>query len=122
MLQDVTEGRELFSNIGLNPDATVRRQTVQSIAAITKRSGRVRQYTLKCTFLPPKAKEEAKQSSTARARTCQIVGYIYFRIYDGHHDDSGDAQSPPRKTQELAGSTWSYIVVSHLKVDSAHKR
>ncbi|CAE8741360.1 unnamed protein product [Polarella glacialis] len=74
---------ELFSQIGLNPDASTRRNTIKSIAQSTVRRGPTRHYTLKCLYMPPIL---PAQTGTARTRTFEVVGYVYFRVVDGERE------------------------------------
>eukprot|EP00930_Biecheleria_cincta_P002985 TRINITY_DN103929_c0_g1_i1.p1 TRINITY_DN103929_c0_g1~~TRINITY_DN103929_c0_g1_i1.p1 ORF type:complete len:549 (+),score=81.22 TRINITY_DN103929_c0_g1_i1:28-1674(+) len=107
---------EIFSQIGLDQDPTVRRNTIRSIAQYVRRKGPTRHVTLKCVYLPSSGNGSGKVSGAAKSRTQQVVGYIYFRVVDGERQSDGDQQAA------LCPKGSGHIVVSHLKVERNHQR
>lgn len=117
---------ELWSQIGLNPDAAQRRSTIHSITKVASHSGK-RHYTLKCLHMPPNLQ---RRTGAPRAKECCVVGYVYFKICEGDREESAGARGA-RAGAEAAGaeagdqgaqSTRAHIVVSHLKVNAEHQR
>mmetsp|Transcript_14959 Transcript_14959/g.35016 ORF Transcript_14959/g.35016 Transcript_14959/m.35016 type:complete len:513 (+) Transcript_14959:83-1621(+) len=101
-----TDG-ELFEQIGLNPDARIRQETIKSIAQAGSQTGPVKHFTVSCHFLPENPKD---LKGSARARTHETVGYVYFRVCNGSRDD-----------EEVAPNVG-HIVVSHIKVNHKHQK
>eukprot|EP00929_Paragymnodinium_shiwhaense_P006786 TRINITY_DN110747_c0_g1_i1.p1 TRINITY_DN110747_c0_g1~~TRINITY_DN110747_c0_g1_i1.p1 ORF type:complete len:616 (+),score=139.99 TRINITY_DN110747_c0_g1_i1:124-1971(+) len=66
----------LFEQIGLNPCADTRRNTIVQIASTSVRVKResVRHYTLKC---------QAVTADSEGNKSKRLVGYVYFRIVNG---------------------------------------
>lgn len=123
---------QFFDQIGLNPDPVARSSTIRSIALRTPcggcsrgsgappQRGPVRHYTLVCTHLPDNRKGT---SGSARARSFQVAGYVYFKVVDGSRDDDAedeDSDSSAEPADDL--QTQFHIVISHLKVSRIHQR
>ncbi|CAK0874767.1 unnamed protein product [Prorocentrum cordatum] len=92
MLGSALSEAELWNQVGLNPDATTRRNTIRSITQVTPgtpRSGKVRHYTVKCVHMPP---NPDRVTGTPRNKTHRVVGYVYFRICEGDREDGAGAR------------------------------
>jgi len=110
-------GIDLFEQIGLNPDPRVRLATVKSIAAAGHQNGAVKHYTVSCYHLPENARD---QQGSARARSYETVGYVYFRICHGVKGEDDEETLSQQKGKPL--SNIGYIVISHIKVARSHQK
>jgi hypothetical protein len=81
---------DLFDQIGLNPDYRVRQETIKSIAQAGPQSGQVKHYTISCNYMPENSKE---LKGSARARTYDTVGYVYFRMCNGVREEDDEHSS-----------------------------
>mmetsp|Transcript_28721 Transcript_28721/g.89313 ORF Transcript_28721/g.89313 Transcript_28721/m.89313 type:complete len:537 (-) Transcript_28721:374-1984(-) len=114
---------DLYEQIGLNPDSRVRQETIKSIAQASTQTGPVKHFTVSCHYLPENAKEI---KGTARARTCETVGYVYFRVCQGLREEDEDAdadkQRYPTRGKDKAAANVGHIVISHIKVSRHHQK
>lgn len=115
---------DLFEQIGLNPDARVRQETIKSIAAAGTQTGPVKHFTISCLYLPENPKD---LKGTARARTCETVGYVYFRVCLGLREDDEDTaeketQKHQTRSKDKASANFGHIVISHIKVSRLHQK
>jgi len=117
---------DLFEQIGLNPDARVRQETIKSIAQAGTQTGPVKHFTISCHYLPENPKD---LKGTARARTCETVGYVYFRVCQGLREDDEDAEAAEKPNQkhqtrskDKAAANIGHIVISHIKVSRQHQK
>jgi ribosomal protein S18 acetylase RimI-like enzyme len=111
-------GTDLYEQIGLNPDPSVRLATVKSIASAGHQNGAVKHYTVSCYFLPENARD---QQGSARARSYETVGYVYFRICHGEKGDD-DEETTLAKQKGKPLSNIGHIVISHIKVAKSHQK
>eukprot|EP00927_Polykrikos_kofoidii_P073305 TRINITY_DN69350_c0_g1_i1.p1 TRINITY_DN69350_c0_g1~~TRINITY_DN69350_c0_g1_i1.p1 ORF type:complete len:580 (-),score=80.48 TRINITY_DN69350_c0_g1_i1:204-1865(-) len=132
MLLEHLPDAEFWNQVGVNPDAAVRNATIRSIALTTAggnhargsgarpQCGPVRHYTLVCRYM----RENRKGiSGSARARSFQAVGYVYFKVVDGtRNDDSEDENSDSGAETLEPDPTQFHIVISHIKVGREHQR
>lgn len=91
---------DLFDQIGLNPDHRVRQDTIKSIAQAGPQSGQVKHYTISCHYMPENSKD---LRGSARARTYDTVGYVYFRMCNGVREEDDEPlqqTSPPLLPQQ----------------------
>jgi len=117
MFSDTLSDAEFFNQIGLNPDAEVRKSTVKWIAQGVPQSAPLRHYTLACIYMPDNPRGT---SGTARARSHQVVGYTYFKILDGVRKES-DEESPSSPSAAPGQAKVGYVVISHIKVAREHQ-
>lgn len=118
ILGDGISDQELFKQIGLNPSASVRRDTIRHIAGAGPQSGKVRHYTLSCHCLPHNPKE---LNGGARARTYQVVGYVYFKICGGARDMEEEELADDHKPRMDSSPNVGHLVISHVKVSRYHQ-
>jgi ribosomal protein S18 acetylase RimI-like enzyme len=110
-------GADLFEQIGLNPDPRVRLATVKSIASAGQQNGSVKHYTVSCYFMPENARD---QQGSARVRSYETVGYVYFRVCHGVKGEDDDETLSQQKGKALPNI--GYIVISHIKVARPHQK
>lgn len=73
---------DIFQQIGLSPSAATRRAVVESLAMCgAKHFNGTTHCTLKCVYFPP---NPMKLTGSARARSSEVVGYVYFCVRDGY--------------------------------------
>lgn len=122
----VSTMEEVMSQVGVHADPDARRATIKSIVQSPPVSGKVRHYTLLCVHIGPTSETPPPEGARAvrtrgnasRARACQVIGYVYFRLCHGPYQPETEDGPPPGPTSPAQG----YMVISHLKVDSRHQK
>lgn len=121
LFPNVWPSGEVYEQIGLNPDRASRRRTIQNIAQLSSRTGKVRGYTLKCTLLRPSTRGCGGARRTPPSRSQEVIGYVYFRICDGEARTEDEIANDSTSKRKHPNPNFFHIVLCHVKVNRSHQ-